>query len=118
MKTQVRAIILVVICTLFAAAGQMLYKLGSYFLAWDFIKIITNYYIISGIIVYVTGFILLIIALKYGELSVLYPIIGLSYVWVAIISVYVLGELMNVWKIVGIGFILAGVTFMGVKTKK
>ena len=38
---------------------------------------------------------LLSVALKNAELSVLYPIIALSYVWVMIASVVIFGETLN-----------------------
>jgi len=118
MKTQTRAIILMIICTLFAALGQFLYKLGSNLLVWDFIKLITNYYLISGIIIYMLAAIFMVLGFKYGELSVLYPIIGLTYVWILLISIYLLGETISIFRIVGIGFILGGVIFLGFGNKK
>jgi drug/metabolite transporter (DMT)-like permease len=55
----------------------------------------------------------MIIALKHGELSVLYPLISLSYVWVAIAAVVLFHESMNPSKIAGICIIMAGVAVLG-----
>jgi len=41
---------------------------------------------------------LLILALRDGELSMLYPIIALTSVWVNILSMYFFGDHMNFWK--------------------
>jgi drug/metabolite transporter (DMT)-like permease len=55
----------------------------------------------------------MILALRHGELSVLYPIISLSYVWVAIAAVLVFHESMNAIKVVGIATIIFGVAILG-----
>ena len=68
---------------------------------------------IGGLALYGLGAALMVLALRHGELSVLYPLISLSYVWVAILSVVVFGEIMNVYKIAGICAIMAGVGVLG-----
>ena len=55
----------------------------------------------------------MVVALKHGELSLLYPIISLSYVWVAILSVLIFHETMNALKIAGICVIMIGVAVLG-----
>ena len=56
---------------------------------------------------------LLIMALRDGELSVLYPIIAMSYVWVALLSMYFFGDHMNMFKVAGIALIIGGVALLG-----
>jgi len=73
-----------------------------------------NYYLIIGIFVYGLSTLLFIPALKGGELSVLYPMVGLVYVWVSIYSVILLKERMNLLKWTGIGLLLLGVAMIGV----
>jgi multidrug transporter EmrE-like cation transporter len=59
---------------------------------------------------------LMALALKGRELSRLYPIIALTYVWVTILSLFVLpGEHMNFFRSVGIAFIVGGVSVLGMK---
>ena len=47
----------------------------------------------------------------------LYPIIALKYVWVSILSVGLLGETLNVFKVLGLVFIVLGVGVLGRKDK-
>lgn len=75
--------------------------------------LITNVPLIGGLALYGAGTVLMIVALKHGELSVLYPLLSLSYVWVAILSVMLLHETMNPLKIAGICVIMAGVALLG-----
>ena len=63
------------------AAGQLLFKFGLNRLVLTPIEMIMNYPLILGFLFYGLGAVLLIIALKYGELSVLYPVISLSFVF-------------------------------------
>jgi drug/metabolite transporter (DMT)-like permease len=53
------------------------------------------------------------VALRNGQLSVLYPIIALTYVWVTIISPMFFGDTVNIYKIAGVFFIVFGVSFIG-----
>ncbi len=123
---------MVVGCTILGAAAQMLIKQGTNMMppvldptggsvlsqapliAW---KILTNLPLFGGLACYGISTILLVLALRYGELSVLYPIIALTYVWVSILSVGFLGETINVFKFLGLVFIVLGVAVLGRKDK-
>lgn len=118
MKTRISSIILVLICTIFTSIGQVFYKFGANKLTLNFMAILTNYELIIGLILYGTSALLLIIALKNGELSVLYPIIATSYIWVSILSSIFFLEIINIYKIIGIIFIIVGVTCVGIGGKK
>ena len=64
--------------------------------------------------------ILVIIALRGGEVTVLYPIITSSYIWVTLGSSYFFGETIGILKIAGISLIILGILFItfGAKDKK
>lgn len=116
MATKSWAIYLVLLCTLFTSAGQLFLKLGSKTASLN-LGLLTNYYLIVGIALYLTSAVMLIIAFKGGELSVLYPFIATSFVWVSFLSVHFLGEAMNSWKWLGIVVIIIGVSFVGIGNK-
>ena len=52
----------------------------------------------AGFALYGLSAALLVIALKYGELSILYPVIALTYVWVTALSVLIYNEIVNPMK--------------------
>ena len=79
----------------------------------SFMGLFSNYALIAGFVLYAIGAAMLIIALRGGELSVLYPFIALSFVWVALISRFFFHEPMNVFKLTGIGFIMLGIACIG-----
>lgn len=116
MATKSWAVGLVLLCTLLTSAGQLFLKLGSKTVSLNF-GLLTNYPLMAGIVLYLTSAVMLIIALKGGELSVLYPFIATSFVWVSLLSTRFLGEAMGSWKWLGIAVIIAGVSFVGIGSK-
>ena len=113
METQLWAMCLVIFATLVGSIGPILLKKASGQLSLNFFSIIKNKFLIFGILAYAAGTILFIPALKGGELSVLYPIISLSYVWVSLLSVKLLKEKMSSLKWIGVGLIILGVSLIG-----
>ena len=113
MKTHFNAILLIVFCTLFTSVGQLFWKLGANRLQFNFFSLITNYPLIFGFVSYAIGTVLLLKALKLGELSVLYPFISLSFIWVSMLSIAFLGEVMTGLKWISIILIIMGVSLIG-----
>jgi len=56
---------------------------------------------------------MMVYALRHGEMSVLYPLISLGFVWVAILSVLIFHEGLSPMKAGGIAMIVAGVAVLG-----
>src|SRR3989338_4334278 len=113
MATSLFSIFLVFLGTLVGAFGPILLKKASAKKLSQFQSLITNYHLMGGVFLYALGTILFIFALRGGELSVLYPFVSLTYVWVCILSMKYLGEKMNWQKWAGVGLIILGVTFIG-----
>ena len=103
--------------TLLTSTAQVFYKFGTNNLSLSFEGIITNYYLITGLLIYGIGAAMLLYALKHGVLSVLYPIISTSYIWVLFLSAYFFSEPINFWKVIGIFSIVCGVSFIGFGAK-
>ena len=82
------------------------------------INIITNFYILAGIFLYIIGALLLIIALRSADLTSLYPVIATSYIWVALMSNYFFNDSLNFYKITGILFIILGVSLVGIGSQE
>jgi multidrug transporter EmrE-like cation transporter len=127
-----RSFALVFACTLIGALAQILVKLGTVDLgahitlgqvAHDpalFVNfcfgIISNGKLFIGYCLYGVNTLLMAMALKGRELSRLYPIIALTYVWVTFLSLFVLpGEHLNLFRSLGITLIVIGVSILGLK---
>ena len=116
MKTKPAAIVFVLLSTFLTASAQIFFKFGARNL--ELSTLITNYNLMIGIALYVVAGVILITALKYGELSVLYPIIATSFIWVSFLSIKFLGETMNVWKWLGVFAIMIGVSIIAKGSKE
>jgi len=119
------SIYMVLGCTVFAAAAQILMKFGATHPMPKLIPgdsstwmpfsdaLLHNYELLLGYVVQSGNALLLILALREGELSLLYPVIALTYVWVNLLSMYFFHDQMNVWKAVGIALVIGGVGLLG-----
>jgi drug/metabolite transporter (DMT)-like permease len=105
---------LVFCCTILGAAAQLLMKTGADQIVHPgFIGMLTNLPLLAGYCLYGLSTLLLVIALKDGELSLLYPVIALTYVWVTILSFLIFHDSINPWKLTGITLIVVGVGVLG-----
>ena len=114
MATELWAVGLAVLSTFLGSCGALFLKMGAARASLRPLELVRNASLIGGIMMYVLATFIFIPALKGGELSILYPIISLSYVWAALLSMRFLGERMNAWKWLGILMILLGVGLIGV----
>lgn len=113
MGAELWAIGLVVAATMVGGSGPILIKKGAHNIS-SLRTLLTNYYLFSGIALFGLGTVLFIPALRGGDLSTLYPLVALTYVWVSLLSVKFLGERMTRAKWLGISLILLGVSFIGI----
>jgi drug/metabolite transporter (DMT)-like permease len=118
-RHQTQALIMVLVCTLLNAASNILIKRGLATLGDHpsmlaaAIGIFTVPMLLGGFALLGASTVLFVLALRKGDLSLLFPVFTLSYVWVAILSVVILHESMNGLKITGLATIMAGVAVMG-----
>jgi multidrug transporter EmrE-like cation transporter len=108
-----RSVLLVFCCTVIGAAAQILMKVGMDRFTLSLPAILTNFPLILGYALYGVFTLLLVLALRDGELSMLYPIISLNYVWVTLLSYTLLHEHPNFYKNLGIATIVVGVAVLG-----
>jgi len=113
MATEPWTIFLVLIVSVFGALGALFFKKGSAKLSLSFHKLIRNDMLFIGLLMYGISTPLYLIALKGGELSVLYPVVATTYIWSCLLSKYFLNEKMNKFKWVGVFLIVIGVIFIG-----
>jgi drug/metabolite transporter (DMT)-like permease len=116
---QTRALIMVLCCTFIGAAAQILLKKGSVTLGVHpsmldtLIGIFTTKLLFIGYAMYGMSAVLLVMALRLGELSLLYPVFTLTYVWVMLLSHFFFQESINPLKLIGVAVIMCGVAVIG-----
>ncbi len=113
MATELWAVGLTIAAGWCGAGGAVLLKKGSNQLKLSVKDLIKNWPLIAGIALYALSVFFFVPALKGGELSVLFPLIALSYIWVALLSVKFLGEKMTKAKWTGIALVILGIILIG-----
>ena len=112
--TRRRSVGLVFCCTILGAAAQIFMKFGANTLHHaGLMGMLTNMPLMAGYTLYGLSAVLLVVALKDGELSLLYPVIALTYVWVTLLSFLIFRENINPFKLTGITIIVIGVAVLG-----
>ena len=116
-----QSVALVFFCTLISACAQILFKIGAHnlpalgptALLTNPVLALRNVPLLAGLTLYGLFMAVFVFALKDMELSILYPVISFSYVWVALLSFLIFHETLNPWKAVGITTIMLGVMALG-----
>ena len=97
-------IMLMLCSSVFACVGQLLWKLsaqkGLLCLA-------------VGFLFYGLGAVVMLLAYRHGNLSVLQPVLSMNYIVALLLSVLILGEVVTWQKIIGIVLITCSVVLIG-----
>ena len=112
METPSTSILWVLLASVIGSFGAVFLKIASARLRFSVVALATNWALILGVGLYLSSSILFLKGVKQGELSVLYPMVSLSYVWTMIWSWLFFKEPFTRTKFMGLGLILAGVIFL------
>ncbi|MBI2109683.1 EamA family transporter [Candidatus Woesearchaeota archaeon] len=113
MTTQLWAIILVLVGSLYGALGPIYWKKGAKYFSLSIKGTLLNNNLMKGGLLWGSSFLPLIYAFKGGEVSVLAPLMSTGYIWVIIFSMFMLKEKINSYKWTGILLIVLGVSLIG-----
>jgi uncharacterized membrane protein len=115
--TERTAILLMVLCTLFASTAHILLKFGANKISPDNFWTILNLPLFFGLIFFAIGALFMLVALKNGRLSVVFPILATSYIWISLLSpIFFPVDSMNLMKWIGVIVIIFSITLLGVKS--
>lgn len=113
MDTPVRSIAMILVAAFLGSIGQYLYKEGARLPMHTITSWLTNWWIIIGMVCYIAVMGLFIAAFKTGgELTILYPMYGSTFIWALLIGKTLLDESIGPSKIAGIGIIIVGMYFV------
>jgi multidrug transporter EmrE-like cation transporter len=113
----------VILLTVFmSACAQLLLKMGMNKASmsggffdngvWSVLQLLYTPLVFFGGLVYMLSFIAWLWVLSKVELSLAYPFVGISFVFTLIFGVFVLGESINIYKLVGTFMIVIGCFLM------
>jgi drug/metabolite transporter (DMT)-like permease len=107
---------LVLVGSVFGSFGAVFLKAGAAKLKDGFWRIL-NVQLAAGVALFLLSSVFFIMGIRRGELSVLYPMVSLGYVWTLIWSRVFFKEAFTRTKFIGLGLILLGVFFVGLGSK-
>lgn len=116
MSTPVRSIVLVLLASFLGSFGAVFLKLGAGRLHRQLVTLVLNWRLAAGVALYLLSFVFYFLGVREGELSVLYPMVALGYIWTMLWSRLFFGEPLTGRKTGGILLILAGVALLSLGT--
>lgn len=112
MTTPVSSILLVMLASFIGSFGAVFLKSGASKLHMDWRTIAHNWQLAAGVGSFLVSSVFFVMGVRHGELTVLYPMGSLGYIWTLIWSRLFFGEPFTRNKFIGLGMILAGITFL------
>jgi len=118
---RMEVLILILISIILGTFGQIAQKMGMNIIgkidlkdvfSMKIFSIITQKYVFLGIVLYLFASVTWLVVLSKEEVSYAYPLIGLGYVFVAIISKLVFNENLTYFRLIGIILITVGTYFV------
>jgi len=104
-------LIIMLASTVIAAVGSLFLKKGAANLKKNIMSFF-NWNIIGGIVLYCIASIVYLLLLKNNDLSVVFPLTSLTYIWVLIISHRYFKENINKVNIIAIVLIMIGIAMV------
>lgn len=95
-----KGILLMLVSSICACVGQLFWKLSATY---------GILIMLLGFCFYGVGALVMLIAYKYGKLSVLQPMLSLNYVLSIVLGAFILHESVTILKCVGVFILIAGV---------
>ena len=108
----IRSMLLVFLASVIGSFGAVFLKLGSARINKSPLSFL-NSRLVFGVCLFLGSSVFYAFGIRGGQLSVLYPMVSLGYIWTLIWSRLFFNEAFTREKFVGLGLILLGVFFVG-----
>ncbi len=109
MTTPVSSMVLVVTGSFIGSFGAVLLKAGAGRLERTVRSVATNWRLGLGVFLYGLSSVFFVLANTKGELTILYPLVSLGYLWTLLWAKLFFNEPLTRFKFLGLGMILVGV---------
>ena len=112
MTTPVSSMALVVVGSFIGSFGAVLLKAGAGRLERTVQSVVTNWQLGLGAFAYLLSSVFFVLGNTKGELTILYPLVSLGYLWTLLWAKLFFDEPLTRFKFIGLGMILVGVCFL------
>ena len=104
--------LLVLVAAFLGSFGAVFLKAGAGRLHRQIRTLLFNWRLALGVAFYVLSSFFFVLGIREGELTILYPMVSLGYVWTLVWSRLFFREAITRNKFLGIGLVLAGVVLL------
>lgn len=112
-KTPVSSMLWVLSGSFIGSFGAVLLKAGAVRLERSWSSLLLNWRLAAGVAIYVISSLFFVRGISNGELSLLYPLVAVGYVWTMFWSRLFFGEPLTKIKFLALFVILVGVAMLG-----
>lgn len=112
MTTPLKSILLVLFASFVGSFGAVFLKWGAGRISRNPKTFLFNWRLAAGVALYLISTVFYLMALRHGELSLLFPMVSLGYVWTLLWSRLFFGEPFNRRKLAGLALIFAGLVVL------
>ncbi len=109
MNTPPSSILLVLVSSFIGSFGAVFLKLGAERSKGGLAGLVQNYWLAIGICLYLLSSVFFVMGIAQGELTILYPMVSLGYIWTIIWARIFFKEPLTAGKIGGLAMIILGV---------
>ena len=92
--------------------GAVFLKLGAEHMKGSLARLLTNYWLAIGVVLYLLSSVFYMMGVSQGELTVLYPMVSLGYIWAIVWARLFFKEHFTIPKIAGLIMIIFGVALI------
>ena len=110
--TLLKSMLLVFAASVIGSFGAVFLKLGAAHVSKSLMSFL-NWRLALGVTLFLGSSVFYALGIKGGQLSVLYPMVSLGYIWTLVWSRLFFKEALTKQKFLGLGLILAGVFLVG-----
>ncbi len=104
--------LLVLVAAFVGSFGAVFLKSGAGRLHRELASLLFNWRLALGIALYVLSSFFFVLGVRQGELTILYPMVSLGYVWTLLWSRLFFREAVTRNKFLGIAMVLAGIVLL------
>ena len=112
MHTPLSSIILVLFGSFIGSFGAVFLKLGAEHMRGSVFSLLTNYWLGVGVVLYLLSSVFYMMGVSQGQLTVLYPMVSLGYIWAILWARIFFKEPFTRAKIGGLAMIICGVALI------
>ncbi|MBX5497320.1 MAG: EamA family transporter [Bryobacteraceae bacterium] len=115
--TPISSMLYVLLGSFVGSFGAVFLKAGAEKLHRNWTSLFFNYRLALGVGLFLLSSYFFVLGVRKGELTVLYPLVSVGYIWTLLWSRIFFGEPLTKSKFVGLGMILLGIVFLGLGSR-